>query len=45
MSLDLHESPAVDEQRTCLPKPALSILHDDHAPSFGRWLGQINAHD
>jgi len=44
MSLDLHESATVDDERTCLPNPALSILHDDRTPSFGRWLGQINGH-
>lgn len=44
MSLDLHKSTGTDE-RTCLPKPVLSSLHDEHTPSFGRWLGQINRAD
>ncbi len=44
MSLDLHESAAVDDERARTTKPALSVLHDDDAPSFGRWLGQINGH-
>ncbi|MFJ7286938.1 hypothetical protein ACQXVK_15740 [Curtobacterium sp. AB451] len=45
MSHDLHESTAVDVQRTCLPATTLSALHDERTPSFGRWLGQINHQD
>lgn len=44
MSLDLHESAGIDDERTCLPKPVLASLHDDTTPTFGRWLGQINSH-
>lgn len=45
MSLDLHKSTGVDDERTCLPTTALSSLRDEHRPSFGRWLGQINGQD
>jgi hypothetical protein len=48
MSLDLHKSTGagtVTDERACLPKPVLPTLHDERAPSFGRWLGQINHTD
>ncbi|MBF4615716.1 hypothetical protein [Curtobacterium sp. VKM Ac-1376] len=47
MSLELHKSTgaAIDDERTCLPKPVLSALHEDRTPAFGRWLGQINRQD
>ncbi|MDP4332200.1 hypothetical protein Q7F20_02355 [Curtobacterium sp. A7_M15] len=45
MSQNLHESTAVDVQRSCLPATTVSVLHDERKPSFGRWLGQINRQD
>jgi hypothetical protein len=45
MSLDLHKSAGIDDDRTCLPKPVLTGLRDEPTPSFGRWLGQINSHE
>jgi hypothetical protein len=45
MSHDLHESTAVDVQRSCTPATTISVLHDERKPSFGRWLGQINRQD
>ncbi|WP_186377229.1 hypothetical protein [Curtobacterium pusillum] len=45
MSLDLHKSAAIDDERTCLPTTTVSVLHDERKPSFGRWLGQINRQD
>ncbi|MCC8907207.1 MULTISPECIES: hypothetical protein [unclassified Curtobacterium] len=45
MSHDLHESTAVDVQRSCTPATTVSVLHDERKPSFGRWLGQINRQD
>jgi hypothetical protein len=45
MSLDLHKSTGVDDERTKLPTTTLPSLRDEHRPSFGRWLGQINRQD
>ncbi|MCA5924262.1 hypothetical protein [Curtobacterium oceanosedimentum] len=45
MSIDLHGSTGLDDDRSCLPKPVLTSLHDEPSASFGRWLGQINHAD
>ncbi|MBT2503855.1 hypothetical protein [Curtobacterium sp. ISL-83] len=44
MNHERQQSTRPADARPCVPTTTATVLHDDHQPSFGRWLGQINGH-